>query len=36
MTDPMANTVTGEVDVDDWWCYLERMIIEGIAFKDIE
>ena len=25
-----------EVDVDGWWRYLERKIIEGIAFKDIE
>ena len=24
------------MDVDGWWCYLERKIIEGIAFKDIE
>ena len=24
------------MDVDSWWSYLERKIIEGIVFKDIE
>lgn len=28
--------MTGEVDVESWWNYLERKIVEGIAFKDIE
>lgn len=30
------DTASGEVDVDGWWSYLERKIIEGIVFKDTE
>ena len=30
-----VDTVTEEVDVDSWWCYLERKIMEGVVFKDI-
>ena len=30
------DTLSGEVDVDSWWSFLERKILEGIAFKDIK
>ena len=30
------DALSGEVAVDSWWSFLERKILEGIAFKDIK
>ena len=33
---PSEEEISGKVDVDSWWSYLEQKMLEGVIFKDIE